>query len=136
MKMDDRKAGETLKKNIGKICEEKEDAKIALDIEEAEEEDVSKKTSRGRNRKDDESGEEIEEESVNKTSRKKGKANPVSVDEGKVNEEKKAKAKMIRNVTMIILGKKAADKMKDKKKDKILEQQNELDFQEEWEEEE
>ena len=109
---------------------------IALDIEEAEEEEVSKKTSRGRNRKDDESGEEMEKESVNKTSRKKGKANPVSVDEGKVNGEKKAKVKTIQNVTMIILGKKATDKMKDKKKDKILEGENELDFEEEWEEEE
>ena len=34
------------------------------------------------------------------------------------------------------MGKKAAGKMKDKNKDKILEEQNELDFEEEWEEEE
>ena len=50
---------------------------------------------------------------MKKTSRKKGKANPVSVNEGKVNDEKKAKAKTIRNVIMITLGKKAADKLKD-----------------------
>ena len=42
-----RKAGETFKKNIRKIFEEK-DVEIALDIEEAEEEEVSKKTRRGR----------------------------------------------------------------------------------------
>ena len=34
------------------------------------------------------------------------------------------------------MGKKATGKMKDKNKDKILEEENELDFQEEWEEEE
>ena len=72
---------------------------------------------------------------MKKTSRKKGKVNPVSMDEGKVNGKKKAKARMIQNVTKITLGKKAADKMKDKYKDKILEEENELDFKEEWEEE-
>ena len=42
-----RKAGETFKKSIEKICEEKDGVEIAVDIEEAEEE-VSKKTRRGR----------------------------------------------------------------------------------------
>ena len=37
---------------------------------------------------------------------------------------------------MITLGKKAADKLKDQKKDKILQEENELDFEEEWKEEE
>ena len=54
-----RKAGETFKKNIGKICEDKDGVEIALDIEEAEEEEVSKKTRRGRKQKDVGSGEEI-----------------------------------------------------------------------------
>ena len=45
----------------------------------------------------------LRRKSVKKTSRKKGKVNPVSVDEGKVNHKKKAKA---RNVTKITLGKK------------------------------
>ena len=96
-----RKAGETFKKNIRKIFEEK-DVEIALDIEEAEEEEVSKKTRRGGKQNDEGSGEEIEEEMAKKTSRKKGKVNPVSVDEGKVevrmirrNGKKKAKARMI-----------------------------------------
>ena len=68
---------------------------IALDIEEAEEEEVSKKTRSVRKRKDEGSSEEIEEESVKKTSRKKGQVNSVSVDEGKVNNKKKAKARTI-----------------------------------------
>ena len=34
------------------------------------------------------------------------------------------------------MGKKAADKMKEKNKNKILGEENELDFEEEWEEEE
>ena len=56
-----RKAAETFIKNIRKICEEKDDVEIAPDIEETEEE-VNKKTRRGRKREDEESGEEIEEE--------------------------------------------------------------------------
>ena len=71
------------------------------------------KTRRGRKRKEEGNGEEIEEESVKKTSRKKGEVDPVSVDEGKVNGKKKAKARMIRNVTKTTLRKKAADKMKE-----------------------
>lgn len=122
--------------NIRKICKEKDDVKITLDIEEAEEEKISKKTRTGRKGKDEGSVEEVEEESVKKTSRKKGEVNPASVDKGKVNSIEKAKAKTIRNVTMITLGKKAADKMKDKNKDKILKKEKELDFKEEWEEEE
>ena len=77
------------------ICQEKDDVEIALDIEEAEEEEVSKKTRSVRKRKDEGSSEEIEEESVKKTSRKKGQVNFVSVDEGKVNNKKKAKARTI-----------------------------------------
>ena len=46
---------------------------------------------KGGKRKDVGSGEETEEESVKKTSKKKEKVNPVSVDEGKVNGKKKAK---------------------------------------------
>ena len=42
-----RKAGETFKKDIGKICDKKDGVEIALDIKEAEKE-VSKKTRRGR----------------------------------------------------------------------------------------
>ena len=56
-----RKAGETFVKNIRKICEEKDDVEITPDIEETEEE-VNKKTRRGRKWEDEESGEEIEEE--------------------------------------------------------------------------
>ena len=68
---------------------------------------------------------------MKKTSRKEGKVNPVSVDEGKVIGRKKAEAWTIWHVTKITLGKKAGGKMKDKNKDKILEEENELDFKEE-----
>lgn len=52
-----------------------------------------------------------------------------------MNSKKKAKSRMIQNVTKITLGKKVADKMKDKNKDNSFEEENKLDF-EEWEEEE
>ena len=83
---------------------------------------------RGRKQKDEGCREEIEEDK--KVWRR--------LVERKLTAEE-IKSKNLRNVTKIILGKKASNKMldecNDKDNDKSSEEDNELDFEEEWEEE-
>ena len=139
------KPGERFRKNIKRYTEI-EDAEMTEEVDEEGED--SKKTRKARKRKvanveiDDEEDdeEESEEESDKKTRKKRKEYTSVQEkdkgEEGKKGERKKAKARKTRKVTKITLGKKAADKRKEKNKDKKDEEENVLDYEEEDEEEE
>ena len=130
--------GKTFRRNVGKICEEKEDA----ESDEEEDELTEKKTTNRRKQKEKEDAESDEEEdelTENKTKNRRKRKGVVEKKEGDKHGKKKAKLRKTRKApAKVTMGKKAADKVREKKKDKDkkLKEENELDYGEEEEEQE
>ena len=132
-KKSDETLGEKFRKNIR--YETMEDVEATEDFDKVDKDNKKTRTVRKRKVADveiDDKEDEEEENKEDKLIRKKGKEHK----EGDKGERKKAKGRKTRKVLKITVGKKAAEKRKEKNKDKTVEEENVLDFEEEDEVEE